>query len=107
MIRDLYERNALSRSVRQGIEEHGDNFALLVEPTEPDSDYSAGAGFDSSAEEVTQWYVRHDEDGNEVEYDYTTGEYLNEESTNGSSSGEGEEAVVDTGEAIEDDSRQQ
>lgn len=42
-----------------------------------------------------------------MEYDYTTGEYVNEESTNESSSGEGEEAVVDTGEALEDDSLQQ
>lgn len=109
MIRHLYERNALSRSVRQGIEEHGDNFALTIEPTEPDSDYAAGTGFDSSAEEVTQWYIRHDEDGNEVEYDYVTGEYIDDESTSqeANSSVEASNSAVKTSGALEDEPKQQ
>lgn len=109
MIRHLYERNALSRSVRQGIEEHGDNFALTIEPTEPDSDYAAGTGFDSSAEEVTQWYIRHDEDGNEVEYDYVTGEYIDDESTSqeANPSVEASNSAVKTNGALEDEPKQQ
>ena len=60
------------------INDFGDNFALAVEPTDPSSEYATGADFDSAAPEVTDWYVRRDEDGNEVSYDYQLGEYTDE-----------------------------
>lgn len=75
-IRDQYERWALEKAVRRGVAEEGDNFALAIVPTREGSEYATGADFDSSAQEVTQWYVRRDEDGHPVAYDYTTGEYL-------------------------------
>lgn len=79
MIRIRYEESALKNAVRQGVSEYGDNFALEVTPTEVDDEFAAGADFDSAAPEVTDWYVRTDADDNPVEYDYATGEYLNED----------------------------
>ena len=64
--------------VRRGIEKHGDDFAISIEPTSSTSKYAAGATFDSRAEDLTAWYQRTDEDGNPVNYDYATGEYLDE-----------------------------
>ncbi|AQP46047.1 choline transporter [Tessaracoccus flavus] len=75
-IRDQYGRWALEKAVRRGVRQEGDNFALAIVPTQPDSEYATGAAFDSTAEEVTGWYARTDEEGEPVEYDYTTGEYL-------------------------------
>ena len=86
MIRTRYEESALQNAVRQGVSEYGDNFALEVTPTEVDDEFAAGADFDSAAPEVTDWYVRTDADDNPVEYDYATGEYLNE---NGEPDGSG------------------
>lgn len=79
MIRTRYEESALKNAVRQGVSEYGDNFALEVTPTEVDDEFAAGADFDSAAPEVTDWYVRTDADDNPVEYNYATGEYLNED----------------------------
>lgn len=76
IIRDSFEKAAVSNAIVHGIEEHGDNFELAVAPTAPDSERAAGADFDSTAEEVTEWYTRTDEDGNPVEYDYAAGEYV-------------------------------
>ena len=76
IIRNRYEQVAVANAVRQGVQEHGDDFVLAVEPTtESTAEYATGAEFDSTAEEVTDWYVRRDEDGNVVEYDYATGTY--------------------------------
>ena len=57
----------------------GDDFTLAVEPVPTGSQYAVGAEFDSAAAELTDWYRRTDEDGNPVAYDYSTGEYLDED----------------------------
>ena len=75
-IRHTYEQWALEKAVRHGVTEYGDDFALSIEQTEPSSEYATGGEFDSTADEVTEWYVRRDEDGNPVAYDYETGEYV-------------------------------
>lgn len=67
------------QKVRYGIEEHGDNFELAIEAVDPESDRGVGNDFDSTAEEYTDWYVRTDEDGNPVEYDYEQGAYIDPE----------------------------
>ncbi|GAA3711307.1 BCCT family transporter [Zhihengliuella alba] len=72
-IRREYGMTALENAVRSGIDEHGDDFALVVEKA-PDGE-GAGSEFDSYADEVTEWYQRTDEDGNPVDYDYGKGEY--------------------------------
>lgn len=77
-IREHYQREALEKAVRHGIEDHGDDFTLAVEPVAADSPYAVGGDFDSTAAEVTDWYRRTDEDGNHVPYDYETGEFLDE-----------------------------
>ena len=82
-LREQYERAALPKAVRHGIEDHGDDFTLAVEPVPTGSQYAVGAEFDSTAAEVTDWYRRTDEDGNPVDYDYATGEYLEEDDRRG------------------------
>jgi len=82
-IRDHFQEVAIENAVKQGVSEYGDHFALAIEPTAPDSEYATGGEFDSTAPEVTEWYARTDEDGNPVEYDYETGEYLEEDSSGG------------------------
>lgn len=79
MIRAHYEQTAIANAVRYGIEEHGDNFELSIEAVDPQSDRGVGNDFDSTAEEYTDWYVRTDEDGNPVEYDYEQGAYIDPE----------------------------
>lgn len=64
--------------MKRGVAQEGDNFALAIVPTHENSEFATGADFDSTAEEVTEWYTRTDEDGNPVEYDYATGEYVGE-----------------------------
>lgn len=78
VIRDHYQEMAVENAVKAGVAEYGDNFALSIEPTSTHSEFATGAEFDSTAAEVTDWYVRTDEEGNPVEYDYETGEYLAE-----------------------------
>jgi choline/carnitine/betaine transport len=80
-IREHYKDEALEKAVRHGIEDHGDDFTLAVQPVAADSPYAVGGDFDSTAAEVTDWYQRTDEDGNEVAYDYETGEYLDDDVT--------------------------
>ncbi|MFB2572113.1 BCCT family transporter [Micrococcus sp. IITD107] len=75
-IRDQYEKWALEKAVKRGVAQEGDNFALAIVPTHENSEFATGADFDSTAEDVTEWYARTDEDGNPVEYDYATGEYV-------------------------------
>src|SRR5699024_2826328 len=72
-IRRDYARTAISNAVRRGIEEHGDDFELSVR--EAPEGRGAGADFDSTAEQVTEWYQRTDEEGQPVDYDYGTGTY--------------------------------
>ncbi|ATG53160.1 choline transporter [Brachybacterium vulturis] len=87
IIRDHYQEVAIENAVKVGVAEYGDHFALSVEPTSTDSEFATGAEFDSTAAEVTDWYVRTDEEGNPVEYDYETGEYLSEGGTEQRGSG--------------------
>lgn len=79
VIRHQFEEQALANAVVKGVREHGNDFALAVEETERDSDYATGAEFDSTALEATEWYVRTDEEGEPVPYDYETGEYISPE----------------------------
>lgn len=79
MIREYYERTAVQRAVRHGISHHGDNFELAIEPVDEESDRGVGNDFDSTSSEYTEWYLRTDEDGNPVEYDYDAGAYLDPE----------------------------
>jgi choline/carnitine/betaine transport len=76
-IRRDFAVTALSNAVRRGIEDHGDDFELSVRRA-PEG-RGAGADFDSTAEHVTEWYRRTDEEGNPVEYDYGTGAYADEQ----------------------------
>ena len=73
MIRQEYAMQAIENAVKAGIDEHGDDFALTVEKAAVG--LGAGHEFDSHGSEVTDWYQRHDEEGEPVGYDYTAGEY--------------------------------
>lgn len=73
VIRRTYARAALSNAVVRGLEEHGDDFELKVEPSADGR--GAGAEFDSTAQNVTDWYKRTDEKGKHIDYDYSTGEW--------------------------------
>lgn len=79
-IREHYQEQAIQKAVKHGVTEYGDNFALAVEPTDETDERGTGSDFDSTAPEVTEWYARTDEDGNPVEYDYATGEYVEPQS---------------------------
>ena len=70
-IRHTYAKAAISNAVIRGLEEHGDDFELAIEPAEEGR--GAGSSFDSTADHITDWYQRTDEEGNEVDYDYSTG----------------------------------
>lgn len=80
-IRRHYGEEAVSNAVVRGTREHGDNWALAIEPTAPDSEYATGSDFESTADEYTDWYARTDEDGNAVGYDYQSGEYVDDDPT--------------------------
>lgn len=69
-IRSSYARTAIDNAVVRGLEEHGDDFELAI--VEAPEGRGAGAGYDSTASEVTDWYRRTDEHGNVVGYDYET-----------------------------------
>ena len=72
-IRNSYARNAVKSAVIRGIEEYGDDFEIVVEPSAAGE--GAGAEFDSTSNEYTDWYRRTDEEGTPVGYDYETGEW--------------------------------
>lgn len=72
-IRRAYARTAVENAVVRGIEEHGDDFEISVEHAEEGR--GAGSEFDSSADRYTEWYQRTDEDGENVDYDFETGEW--------------------------------
>lgn len=69
-IREAYARQAVTDAVVEGVEAHGDDFALAVHKTAPGQ--GAGRDFDTSAGSMTEWYQRTDEDDNPVDYDYAT-----------------------------------
>ncbi|AHW64242.1 Choline/glycine/betaine transporter [Corynebacterium glyciniphilum AJ 3170] len=72
-IRRDYARSAIQNAVVKGMQEHGDDFEFSVARTEDGA--GAGAHFDSTADKITDWYRRTDEDGNDVGYDYGSGEW--------------------------------
>ncbi len=72
-IRRAYARTAVENAVVRGIEEHGDDFEISVEHAEEGR--GAGSDFDSAADRYTEWYQRTDEDGENVDYDFETGEW--------------------------------
>ncbi|MBW8172912.1 BCCT family transporter [Ornithinimicrobium sp. Arc0846-15] len=74
IIRHSYGEHALDEAVQSGVAEHGDEFGINVGLAQ--EGHGAGRGFDSSDPAYTEWYQRFDEDGNEVEYDYATGQYI-------------------------------
>ncbi|MEX5301770.1 BCCT family transporter [Kocuria sabuli] len=67
-IRARFATAAVRNAVVQGIEKHGNDFALRVRHAE--GDRSAGETFDPHAPVVTDWYRQVDEDGNELEHVY-------------------------------------
>ena len=88
----------MQNAVRRGIEEHGDDFELAVQQA-PEG-RGAGADFDSTAEEVTEWYQRTDEEGQPVDYDYETGTYADgwtPDTESGAESSETDQAFPDDG----------
>ncbi|MEB4613064.1 BCCT family transporter, partial [Leucobacter sp. M11] len=64
VIRREFAAQALANAVKQGIDEHGDDFALSIERTEEGQ--GAGSDFDSHDTSLTDWYQRTDEDGDPV-----------------------------------------
>lgn len=76
-IRHLLTQEALQKAVRGGLKRYGDDFKIPVIPTAPGK--GAGADFDSTAPEVTEWYQRTDEEGNPVGYDYHRDTYLDKQ----------------------------
>ena len=69
-IRRNYAQSVVENAVVKGLEEHGDDFELSVSPAEEGR--SAGADLDSNADHVTEWCLRTDEEGNEIDYDHET-----------------------------------
>lgn len=98
-VRRIYGDRLVANSVKQGVSKYGDNFALAIEECPPDSDYSAGGNWDSHAAENVGWYTRTDEQGRAIEYDYETGEYLEDvepyEATARAARGMAEQVSVD------------
>ncbi|WP_200831576.1 BCCT family transporter [Varibaculum vaginae] len=76
-IRRNFERSALSKAVVGGLKRYGDDFKIVVVPTK--SGEGAGADFDSTAPEVTDWYRRTDTEGNPIDYDYASQTYLDKQ----------------------------
>ena len=76
-IRRTYAQTAIKNAVVKGLEEHGDDFEISVAPSTDGR--GAGADFDSTSEKVTDWYRRTDDDGNEIDYDYSSGEWADSE----------------------------
>ena len=73
-IRRAYTRTALTRGVRRGIDEHGDDFVFGV--AEVPAEEGAGANFDSNAPALTEWYtdaVEGAEDAEDAETEDTEG----------------------------------
>lgn len=82
-IRRKYAATAVQNAVVRGLEEHGDDFELSVS-TAPDG-RGAGANFDSASSNLTEWYQRTDEDGNEIDFDHETGKWSDQKEADESS----------------------
>ncbi|WP_231587584.1 BCCT family transporter [Corynebacterium comes] len=75
-IRRTYASAAVQNAVVRGLEEHGDDFELTV--SSAPKGRGAGAHFDSTSERVTDWYQRTDDEGNEIDYDYESGQWADD-----------------------------
>ena len=84
-IRRTYAKTAIQNAVVKGLEEHGDDFEISVAPSTDGR--GAGADFDSTSEKVTDWYRRTDDEGNEIDYDYSSGEWADSEKSEAASEG--------------------
>ena len=76
-IRRNFERSALSKAVVGGLKRYGDDFKIVVVPTKEGE--GAGADFDYTTPEVTEWYRRTDTEGNPIDYDYASQTYLDKQ----------------------------
>ena len=76
-LRHRYARTALENAVRQGMGEHGDDFALEIRREEGPA--SAGHTVESTDERMISWYQRTDEEDRPVAYDYRADRYVEEQ----------------------------
>lgn len=76
-IRRNFERSALSKAVIGGLKSYGDDFKIVVVPTKEGE--GAGADFDYTTPEMTEWYRRTDTEGNPIDYDYGSQTYLDKQ----------------------------
>lgn len=76
-IRRNFERSALSKAVIGGLKSYGDDFKIVVVPTKEGE--GAGADFDYTTPEMTEWYRRTDTEGNPIDYDYASQTYLDKQ----------------------------
>mgnify|MGYP003769620299 CR=1 FL=1 len=93
-IRRTYASAAVQNAVVRGLEEHGDDFELTVSSA-PEG-RGAGANFDSTADRVTNWYQRTDEEGNEIDYDYESGQWADDDAADSGRIPVADDAVIDT-----------
>lgn len=70
-IRRAYTRTALTRGVRRGIDEHGDDFVFGV--AEVPAEEGARANFDSDDPALTEWYTDAVEGAEDAETEDTEG----------------------------------
>ena len=89
-IRRTYAQTAIKNAVVKGLEEHGDDFEISVAPSTDGR--GAGADFDSTSEKVTDWYRRTDDEGNEIDYDYSSGEWADSEKAESSAENVGSDS---------------
>ncbi|QIR69033.1 BCCT family transporter [Kocuria sp. KD4] len=92
-LRHHYARTALDNAVRQGMDEHGDDFALEVRHQEGPA--AAGHDVDSTGERMSSWYQRTDENDQPVEYDYRQDTYVDARPAVADQPAAGERPTVD------------
>ena len=76
-LRHRYARKALDNAVRQGMDQHGDDFAIEIRQEKGPA--AAGHDMDSTSERMSSWYQRTDEDDRPVDYDYREDRYVEDE----------------------------
>ncbi len=76
-LRHRYARKALDNAVRQGMDQHGDDFAIEIR--HENGPAAAGHDVDSTSERISAWYQRTDEDDRPVDYDYREDKYVEDE----------------------------
>ncbi|MBD2761609.1 BCCT family transporter [Kocuria sp. cx-116] len=76
-LRHRYARKALDNAVRQGMDQHGDDFAIEIRREKGPT--AAGHDVDSTSERMSAWYQRTDEDDQPVDYDYREDRYVEDD----------------------------